>query len=62
MYTSFADLMKAHKATAEIAEAKPAQPLVVVVENLSVTDNHGRQCCPNCHAPFMGLGPTCYSY
>ena len=61
MYTSFADLLKAHKAavTAE-APANPAQPLAVVIENLSVTDENGRQCCPNCRQPFLGLGPTCY--
>jgi hypothetical protein len=62
MYTSFADMLKAHKAavTAEAPEAKPAQPLAVAVENLSVTDDNGRQCCPNCRTPFLGLGPTCY--
>lgn len=62
MYTSFADLFNSHKAAvaAEAAEAKPAQPLAVAVENLSVTDDNGRQCCPNCRTPFLGLGPTCY--
>ena len=59
MYTSFADMLKAHKAAAtEAAEAKPVQP--PVLENLSVVDGEGRQCCPNCRQPFMGLGPTCY--
>ena len=60
MYTSFADLLKAHKAADMAAEAKPVQPLSVAVENLSVTDDNGRQCCPNCRTPFLGLGPTCY--
>ena len=59
MYTSFTDLLKAHKSTVA-AEAPEAKPVPVVLENLSVTDEHGRQCCPNCRQPFMGLGPTCY--
>lgn len=57
MYTSFADLLKAHKAADKAPEAKPVP---VVLENLSVTDEQGRQCCPNCRAPFIGLGPACY--
>lgn len=60
MYTSFADLLKAHKAADKAAEAKPVQPLAVAVENLSIVDDNGRQCCPNCRTPFLGLGPTCY--
>ena len=61
MYTSFADLLKAHNANVAAEEpAKPVQPLEVAVENLSVTDDNGRQCCPNCRTPFLGLGPTCY--
>lgn len=59
MYTSFADLLKAHKSTVA-AEVPEAKPVPVVLENLSVTDEQGRQCCPNCRTPFMGLGPTCY--
>lgn len=57
MYSSFSDMLKAHKAADKAAEA---QPLAVAVENLSVTDDNGRQCCPNCRTPFLGLGPTCY--
>ena len=60
MYSSFADMLKAHNAAAatEVREETPKQP--VVLENLSVVDNEGRQCCPNCRTPFMGLGPACY--
>lgn len=58
MYSSFAGLLKAHKATETVKEETPVQP--VVLENLSVTDEEGRQCCPNCRQPFMGLGPACY--
>lgn len=57
MYTSFEDLFKALDA----AEAPEAKPVPVVLENLSVTDENGQQCCPNCRTPFLGLGPTCYS-
>ena len=60
MYTSFADLLKAHKAADKAAEAKTVHAPVVVLENLSVVDWEGRQCCPNCRTPFLGLGPTCY--
>jgi hypothetical protein len=60
MYSSFADMIRAHKADAEtVREETPVQPPVVL--ELSVTDAEGRQCCPNCRTPFMGLGPTCYS-
>lgn len=59
MYNSFADLMKAHNAATEVVrEETPVQPPVVV--ELSVTDAEGRQCCPACRQPFLGLGPTCY--
>lgn len=60
MYSSFSDMLKAHKAAVTV-EAPEAKPVPVVLENLSVVDDEGRQCCPNCHAPFLGMGPTCYS-
>ena len=59
MYNSFADLLRAHNAAAT-AEAPEAKPVPVVLENLSIVDDNGRQCCPNCRAPFLGLGPACY--
>lgn len=59
MYTSFADLLNKNPLTADAPEAKPVQP--PVLENLSVTDVEGRQCCPGCGQPFLGLGPACYS-
>lgn len=58
MYTSFADMLAKNPLTAD--KAAEAKPVPVVLENLSVTDEQGRQCCPNCRTPFMGLGPTCY--
>lgn len=60
MYSSFADMLKAHKA--EVAETVREETPVQqpVVAEISVTDEQGRQCCPNCRAPFTGLGPTCY--
>lgn len=62
MYTSFADLFNKNPLPANVtAEAPETKPVPVVLENLSVTDENGQQCCPNCRAPFMGLGPTCYS-
>ena len=62
MYNSFADMLKAHNnaATEAVREETPVQQPVVVLENLSIVDDNGRQCCPNCRAPFIGLGPTCY--
>lgn len=60
MYNSFADLLKAHKSTVA-AEVPEAKPVPVVLENLSVVDGEGRQCCPGCGQPFLGLGPACYS-
>ena len=60
MYTSFADLFNKNPLAADAAEVPEAKPVPVVLENLSVTDEQGRQCCPNCRTPFMGLGPACY--
>lgn len=60
MYSSFSDMLKAHNANVT-TEAPEAKPVPVVLVDLSVVDDHGRQCCPNCRQPFLGLGPTCYS-
>lgn len=62
MYTSFADMMKAHNAAATTEETVKEETPVQqpVLENLSIVDEQGRQCCPNCRQPFLGLGPTCY--
>lgn len=60
MYSSFSDMLKAHKAAAETVREETPKQQPVVLENLSITDEQGRQCCPNCRAPFTGLGPACY--